>query len=179
MSRRVAAAAKIPAKRWRLLSKRSRFSERPSRADAGVTLVELIITVAILSILATAAVPVARFEVKRAKERQLRADLWTMREAIDNYYDAAKLSGGQMQTKLDSFNYPPDLETLVKGVKIGEKRVKFLRAIPVDPMTGTADWVLKSNQDDPDSDTWGGQNVFDVHSKSTGTALDGTKYNTW
>jgi len=152
--------------------------KRVSR-DAGVTLVELIITIAILSILATAAVPVAKYEVKRAKERELRADLWTMRKAIDNYYDAAKLSGGQMQTKVDSFNYPPDLETLVKGVTIGEKRVKFLRAIPVDPMTGTAEWNLKSMQDDTDSDTWGGQNVFDVHSKSPGTALDGTKYNTW
>ena len=147
--------------------------------DAGVTLVELIITVAILSILATAAIPVARFEVKRAKERQLRADLWSMRKAIDSYYDAAKMSGGQMQTKIDSFNYPPDLDTLVKGVDIGTKHVKFLRSIPVDPMTGTAEWTLKSNQDDPDSDTWGGQNVWDVHSKSTGTALDGTKYNTW
>lgn len=152
---------------------------RSSSSQAGVTLVELIITVAILSILATAALPVARFEVKRAKERELRADLWTMRRAIDNYFDAAKLSGGQMQTKVDSFNYPPDLDTLVKGVTIGEKKVKFLRAIPVDPMTGQADWQLKSMQDDPDSDTWGEQNVFDVHSKSNGTALDGTKYNTW
>lgn len=156
----------------------ARDCTRP-RNDSGVTLVELIITVAILSILATAAIPVARFEVKRAKERELRADLWMMRKAIDNYYDAAKMSGGQMQTKIDSFNYPPDLETLVKGVDIGTKHIKFLRAIPVDPMTGAADWTLKSNQDDPDSDTWGGQNVFDVHSKSTGTALDGTKYNTW
>ena len=175
MSRRVGAGRRR-CKRCPLPA--TNYVVRP-RSDSGVTLVELIITVAILSILATAAIPVARFEVKRAKERELRSDLWMMRKAIDNYYDAAKMSGGQMQTKIDSFNYPPDLETLVKGVDIGTKHIKFLRAIPVDPMTGAADWTLKSNQDDPDSDTWGGQNVFDVHSKSTGTALDGTKYNTW
>jgi general secretion pathway protein G len=82
-------------------------------------------------------------------------------------------------TKVDSFNYPPDLQTLVDGVEIQTKKVKFLRRIPVDPMTGDTDWGLRSNQDDADSDTWGGQNVYDVHSKSNGTALDGTKYNTW
>ena len=147
------------------------------RADSGLTLVELIVTVAIVSILTGAAVPLAKFQVKRQKERELRADLWEMRRGIDNYYDAA--IKGAFQTKADSLNYPPDLQTLVDGVDVQTKKVRFLRAIPRDPMTGTADWDLKSNQDDADSTSWGGQNVFDVHSKSTGTALDGTKYNTW
>jgi general secretion pathway protein G len=145
--------------------------------DSGLTLVELIITVAILGILAAAAVPVAKFEVKRQKERELRSDLWEMRDAIDRYYDAA-IKGG-IQTKADSLNYPPDLETLVDGVDVQTKKVRFLRKIPVDPMTGNTDWDLRSNQDDADASSWGGQNVYDVHSKSTGTALDGTKYNTW
>ena len=148
-----------------------------SRGDAGLTLIELIITVAVVSILAGAAVPVARFQVKREKEKQLRRDLWEMRDAIDHYKDAADKGG--IQTKADSFNYPPDLETLVNGVEIQTKEVRFLRRIPADPITGTAEWGLRAMQDDPDSDSWGGQNVFDVHSKSTGTALDGTKYNTW
>jgi general secretion pathway protein G len=145
--------------------------------DAGLTLIELIITVAILAILATAAVPVARFKVKRDKERELRDDLRTMRGAIDAYKDAADKGG--IQTKMDSFNYPPDLNTLVDGVDIQDKKVRFLRKIPIDPMTGQADWGLRAMQDDPDSDSWGGQNVFDVHTKSQGTGLDGTKYDTW
>jgi len=149
----------------------------PSNPQSGLTLVELIITVAIVSILATAAIPLARFQVKRTKERELRRDLWEMRAAIDAYKDAADKGG--MQTKADSYNYPPDLETLVNGVEIQGKTVKFLRRIPIDPMTGTAEWGLRSNQDDTDSDSFGGQNVFDVHTKSTGTALDGTKYSTW
>jgi general secretion pathway protein G len=145
--------------------------------EAGLTLIELIITVAILSILAAAAVPIARFQVRREKERELRRDLWEMRAAIDRYKDAA--DKGAFQIKADSIGYPPDLETLVNGVDVQGKKVRFLRRIPVDPMTGTNEWALRSNQDDPDSDSFGGQNVFDVHSKSTGTALDGTKYSTW
>ena len=145
--------------------------------ESGLTLVELIITVAIIAILASAAVPIARFQVKREKERELRRDLWEMRDAIDNYKDAA--DKGAFMTKADSFNYPPDLDTLVNGVDVQDKKVKFLRSIPIDPMTGQSDWALRSNQDDPNTDSFGGQNVFDVHSKSTGTALDGTKYNTW
>ena len=147
------------------------------RRDAGLTLIELIITVAVVSILAGAAVPVARFQVKREKEKQLRRDLWEMREAIDHYKDAADKGG--IQTKTDSFNYPPDLETLVNGVDVQTKQVRFLRRIPIDPMTGTAEWGLRAMQDDPASESWAGQNVFDVHTKSTGTGLDGTKYNTW
>ena len=145
--------------------------------QSGVTLVELIITVAIIAILASAAIPIARFQVKREKERELRRDLWEMRDAIDHYKDAAEKGG--MMTKADSMNYPPDLQTLVDGVDIQDKKVKFLRRIPIDPMTNSTDWGLRSNQDDPDSTTFGGQNVFDVYTKSDGTALDGTKYNTW
>ncbi len=147
------------------------------RGERGLTLVELIVTAAILSILAAVAYPIARFQIQREKERELRRDLWTMRDAIDHYKDAA--DRGAIQTEVDSFGYPPDLETLVKGVNIQSKKVKFLRAIPVDPMTGKAEWSLRSMQDDPDSDSWGGENVFDVHSESDGTALDGTKYADW
>lgn len=145
--------------------------------DAGLTLVELIITIAIISILACAALPVAKFQVKRTKERELRRDLWEMRDAIDRYKDAA--DRGAIQIKADSLGYPPDLQTLVDGVNVQDKKVRFLRAIPKDPMTNSTDWGLRSNQDEPDSDSWGGQNVFDVYSKSDGTALDGTKYKTW
>ena len=151
--------------------------ERESNGEAGVTLIELIIVCAILSILAMAALPVVKFTVKRNKERELRADLWEMRRAIDAYKDAADKGG--IQTKADSNNYPPDLQTLVDGVDIQTKKVRFLRRIPTDPMTGNTDWGMRSNQDEPDSDSFGGQDVFDVYTKSNGTALDGTKYSTW
>ena len=149
--------------------------ERPG--ERGLTLVELIVTITILAILASAAVPMARFQAKRLNERILRYDLWTMRDAIDRYKDAADKNA--FPIKLDSQGYPPDLETLVNGVEVQTKKVKFLRHIPVDPMTGKAEWGLRSMQDDPKSDSFGGQSVFDVYSKSTGTALDGTKYSDW
>jgi general secretion pathway protein G len=145
--------------------------------QAGLTLVELIVTVAILAILATAAVPLARFRVQREKERELRYDLWQMRDAIDRYKDAAEKHA--FTIKLDSQGYPPDLDTLVKGVDAQGKKLRFLRRIPVDPMTGKAEWTLRSMQDEPNSDSWGGQNVFDVASKSQATAMDGTKYSDW
>jgi general secretion pathway protein G len=145
--------------------------------ERGLTLIELIVTVTILSILASAAVPVTVFVVKREKERELRRDLWEMRDAIDHYKDAADMHA--FQTKVDSQNYPPDLDTLVNGVEVQTKKVKFLRKVPIDPMTGKAEWGMRSMQDDPTSDSYGGQSVFDVYSKSTGTALDGTKYSTW
>jgi len=154
--------------------------KRPStirKGERGLTLVELIVTVAILAVLASAAVPIARFQVKRQKERELRYDLWMMRDAIDKYKDAA--DRGAFQTKVDSQNYPPDMQTLVDGVDIQGKKVKFLRHIPVDPMTGNPEWGLRSMQDDPKSDSFGGQSVFDVYSKSLGTGLDGTKYTDW
>jgi len=135
------------------------------------------VTVAILSILASAAVPIARFQVKRQNERILRYDLWQMRDAIDRYKDAADQHA--FQTKVDSQNYPPDLETLVTGVDVQGKKLKFLRHVPVDPMTGKAEWGYRSMQDDPGSDSWDGTSVFDVYSKSQGTALDGTKYSDW
>ncbi|WP_256370106.1 type II secretion system protein [Granulicella sp. L60] len=152
-------------------------TQNTTTPESGLTLVELIICVTLVAILASAAIPLARFQVKREKERELRAALWQMRTAIDNYKDAA--DKGAFQIKLDSLGYPPDLETLVNGVDIQDKKVKFLRKIPTDPMTKGTDWALRSNQDDADSDSFGGQNVFDVHTKSQDTALDGTKYSTW
>jgi general secretion pathway protein G len=154
-----------------------RARARVRRRERGLTLVELIVTVFILAILASAAVPVAMFRVKREKEKMLHYDLWMMRDAIDKYKDAA--DKGAFQTKVDSQNYPPDLETLVNGVDVQSKKVKFLRRIPIDPMTGKAEWGLRSMQDDPNSDSYGGQSVFDVYSKSMGVALDGTKYHDW
>ena len=145
--------------------------------ERGLTLVELIVTVTILAILASAALPIARFQVKRQNERYLRYDLWMMRDAIDHYKDAADRNA--FQIKLDSQGYPPDLETLVKGVDVQGKKVRFLRRIPVDPMTGKAEWGLRSMKDDPDSTSYSGDSVFDVYSKSNGTALDGTKYADW
>jgi general secretion pathway protein G len=145
--------------------------------ELGLTLVELIVTVTILAILASAAVPVTMFTVKREHERELHRDLWEMRDAIDHYKDAADMHA--FQTKVDSQNYPPDLDTLVNGVEVQGKKVRFLRKIPTDPMTGKAEWGMRSMQDDPDSDSYGGQSVFDVYSKSQGTGLDGTKYSTW
>ena len=145
--------------------------------ERGLTLVELIVAIAILAILAGAAVPLARTTVRREKERELRRDLWEMRDAIDRYKDAA--DRGAFQIKVGTEGYPPDLETLVKGIDSNGKKLRFLRRIPVDPMTGNTEWGMRSMQDEPDSDSWGGQNVFDVFTKAQGTALDGTKYSEW
>lgn len=148
------------------------------REERGVTLVELIVVITILLILMGAAVPVMKVSVKRQKEVELRRDLWEMRNAIDRYKDAADRN--MFQIKLGTEGYPPDLDTLVNGVEVaGGKKLRFLRRVPVDPMTGNKDWGLRSMQDDPQSDSWGGQNVFDVYTKSDGTALDGTKYKDW
>lgn len=144
----------------------------------GMTLLELIIASTILMVLATAALPVVRFSVIRPKEAQLRRDLREIRNAIDRYKDYADRN--LIRSAYGNEGYPPDLETLVKGVEYaGGAKVRFLRRIPVDPMTGRADWNLQSIQDDPDSTSWGGGNVFDVHSKSQGVALDGTRYSEW
>lgn len=155
-----------------------KFHRGPSaKPEAGFTLLELIIAATILSILTLMAVPLARVTVKREREKELRRALWEMRDAIDRYKDAADRGG--FQTKVDSQNYPPDLETLVKGVDVQGKKVRFLRKIPIDPMTKSTEWGMRSMQDDPDSDSWGGQSVFDVYSKSRDEALDGTKYKDW
>ena len=142
-----------------------------------MTLVELIVAITILLILTGMAIPLARVRIKREKERELRYDLWQMRDAIDRYKDAADRNA--FQVKIGTEGYPPDLDTLVNGVDVGGKKVRFLRSIPVDPMTGRAEWNTRAMQDDPRSQSSGGQNVFDVHSKSEGTALDGTKYSDW
>lgn len=148
-----------------------------STSRRGITLIELIVAIAIMAILTGAAVPIARVSIKRDKEKRLRAALWEMRDAIDRYKDAA--DRGAFQTKLGSEGYPPDLDTLVNGVDVGGKKIRFLRKIPVDPMTNSTDWGMRSMQDDPQSTSWGGQNVFDVFTKAEGTALDGTKYQDW
>ena len=150
---------------------------RPLKSAGGFTLIELIVATAILTILTTMALPLARMTIKREKERELHYDLWQLRDSIDRYKDAADRQA--FQIKVGSEGYPPDLETLVNGVDVGGKKLKFLRKIPVDPMTGKAEWGLRSMQDDPAADSWGGQNVFDVYTKSEGTALDGTKYKEW
>lgn len=153
---------------------------RTRAAAAGTTLIELIIACSILLILATAAVPLARVTVKSAKERELRAALHEIRNAIDRYKDYADQSKFQVQA--GSEGYPPDLGTLVKGVQISgtqPHKLRFLREIPMDPMTKSKEWGMRSVQDDPDATSWGGQNVFDVYSKSTGEALNGTKYSDW
>ncbi len=147
------------------------------RRTRGFTLIELLVATAILVILTGLVVPLARVAIKRERERELRRDLWEMRDAIDRYKDAA--DRGAFQIKVGTEGYPPDLETLVNGVDVGGKKVRFLRRIPVDPMTGSAEWGLRSLQDDPQSDSWGGQNVFDVFTKSPGTALDDSHYKDW
>ena len=145
-----------------------------------MTLLELIIACAILMVLSSAALPAFRVTIVRSREAELRRNLREIRNAIDKYKDIADRS--LIRVEVGSEGYPPDLETLVKGVEYGasgQQKIRFLRHIPVDPMTGRAEWNLRSVQDDPDSTSQGGNNVFDVHSKSQGTALDGTKYSDW
>ena len=149
----------------------------PRHKTRGFTLIELIVATSILVILTGMAIPLARVTIKREKERELRHALWQMRDAIDRYKDAA--DRGAFQIKVGSEGYPPDLQTLVDGVDVGGKKLKFLRHIPIDPMTGESDWGLRAMQDDPQSDSWNGENVFDVYTKSEGTGLDGTKYKDW
>jgi general secretion pathway protein G len=150
-----------------------------AKRQQGFSLIELVVATVILSILSMMVIPLAHFAIQREKEKRLHEALWQMRDAIDQYKDAAD-RGLLGQTKVDTLNYPPDLETLVKGIEIqGGKKVRFLRAIPMDPMTKSKEWGMRSMQDDFDADSWGGQNVFDVYSKSEDTALDGTKYKDW
>jgi general secretion pathway protein G len=147
-----------------------------ARRQHGFTLIELIVSTAILAILVGAAFPLVRITIYREREHELRQNLWMIRDAIDRYKDAA--DRGAFQIKVGSEGYPPDLDTLVTGVDVAGKKLKFLRRIPVDPMT-KQEWGMRSMQDDKDSDSWGGQNVFDVYTKSDQIALDGTKYKDW
>ncbi len=150
---------------------------RGSKLAAGFTLIEMIVATSILLILTGLALPLVKMEVKRERERELRYDLWTLRDAIDRYKDAA--DRGAFQIKVGSEGYPPDLDRLVDGEDVAGKKLKFLRKIPIDPMTGKAEWGMRSMQDDPTSESWGGQNVFDVYTKSQDKALDGTNYKDW
>jgi general secretion pathway protein G len=158
----------------------SSTARRRTRAQSGMTLLELIIACGVLLVLSSAALPIARFTVLRQREELLRSNLLDMRQAIDRFKDAADKQ--QIRVPADTQNYPPDLETLVKGVPLGtasDKRIRFLRSVPVDPMTGKADWGLRGLSDDYDSTTWNGKNVFDVYSRSQGTAMNGTRYSDW
>ena len=153
---------------------------RPQVTQQGFTLIELLAAIAILLLLTSMALPLARVQVQRTREEDLRRELRMMRDAIDRYKDMS--DHGMIPVKVDTFGYPPDLKTLVEGVVVkgtATAKYKFLRKIPVDPMTGNADWGLRSMQDDPDSKGWGGQNVFDVYSKSAGTGLNGVAYGDW
>lgn len=151
--------------------------EKFESTKRGFTCLELIIATTILVLLTTMALPLTRVTIKREKEKQLRRALWEMRDAIDRYKDTA--DRGAFQITTDSNGYPPTLQDLVKGVDLPGRRMRFLRRIPTDPMTGTTEWGMRSMQDDPDSDSWGGQNVFDIYTKSHGEGLDGTKYKDW
>jgi len=143
-----------------------------------MTLLELILACTILLILASAAEPMIRITIVRSREAELRRNLREIKNAIDRYKDMADTMA--FRVEVTSNGYPPDLQTLVDGVTVaGNKKVRFLRRIPVDPMTGKREWGMRSVQDDPDSNSWGGSNVFDVYSLSQATALDGTKYSDW
>jgi general secretion pathway protein G len=153
-------------------------------AAAGYTFVELLVVTALILVLASAIMPLARVTVQRQKEIELRRDLRELRTAIDHYKDAADQGMlNALELKVDNQGYPPDLATLVKGVPAAGdasgKKLKFLRRIPIDPMTGTTEWGQRSYQDRPDASTWGGQNVYDVFTTNEGVALDGTKYRDW
>jgi general secretion pathway protein G len=150
------------------------------RASRGFTVVELAVVCSMIAILSAMAVPVVKYSLKRQNEMELKYDLRLMRDAIDRYKQFA--DGGQVQVALGSEGYPKDLQTLVDGVAlVGQlnKKEKFLRRIPIDPMTKKAEWGLRSYQDDPDTTSWGGQNVYDVYSLAPGRATDKTYYKDW
>jgi general secretion pathway protein G len=188
-------AQQTAANRFVTFTSSSPHRRRVRAVAAGMTLLELIIACAIMLILATTAVPMARVMVVRRKEEDLRIALRQIRAAIDRYKDAADKN--QIQVKAGTEGYPPDLATLVTGVPLSggqvaggalfggqstgpqKQKIHFLSRIPVDPLTGGTDWGLRSVQDDTDSTSWGGQNVFDVYSKSSATAMNGTKYSEW
>lgn len=150
----------------------------------GFTFIELLIVSTILIILASAVMPLAKVANQRQKEAELRRSLREMRTAIDKFKDAVDMGLiPATELRTGSEGYPPDLETLVEGVTVANdasgRKLKFLRRIPIDPFTNSSDWGRRAYQDRPDSFAWGGQNVYDVYTKSTGIALDGTKYRDW
>jgi len=153
------------------------------RRETGVTYLELVATASIVLILASAILPLGRVTVKRQREIELRRALREIRTAIDRYHaavDQGKIGGAEV--KLGSEGYPPTLDTLVKGVKQAgavDRKLKFLRRVPLDPMTGNAEWGQRCYQDDADASSWCGENVWDVYSKSDGAGLDGSKYKEW
>jgi general secretion pathway protein G len=152
--------------------------------DDGYTFVELLVVTALVAILASAVMPLARVATQRQREIELRRTLRELRTAIDHYKDAADQGMiAATELKLGNEGYPPTLEVLVEGVRASgdatDRKLKFLRRIPIDPLTGTKEWGMRSYQDRPDARSWGGQNVFDVFTTSEGTALDGTKYKDW
>ena len=154
------------------------------RKDHGYTFIELLVVSTIIMILASAIMPLAKVTAQRQKEAELRRALREMRTAIDKFKDAADLGQiGTLDLKAGSENYPADLEQLVEGVRAAndatDRKLKFLRKVPFDPMTHSAEWGMRSYQDKPDATKWGGQNVFDVYTTFDGTALDGTKYKDW
>ena len=162
----------------------ARRNRRPLMSADGYTFVELIVVAAIIMILAAAAMPLAKVTAQRQREVELRAALREIRTAIDKFKDAADTQQiASLDIKAGSEGYPADLETLVEGVAAANdatgRKLKFLRRVPIDPMTKNTDWALRSYQDDADATRWGGQNVFDVHTTFDGTALDGTKYKDW
>lgn len=155
-------------------------SGRSRRREAGFTMVEVAIVAVMVAILAGMVIPVARYSLRRQKELELKHQLRTMREAIDKYKQLS--DAGLIPLEIGGEGFPPDLETLAKGVDlVGQvkKKQRFIRKLPVDPMTGKAEWGLRSYQDEPDSFAWGGQNVYDVYSLSPAKALDGTYYKDW
>jgi len=150
------------------------------RAAAGFTLVELIVVVSVVGILTALAVPTVRYASAQAREAELRAALRQLRGAIDEYKRWS--DAGLIEVELGTDGYPPELENLVEGVAVigqVDTKIRFLRRIPVDPMTGEAEWGLRSYQDDPDATSWGGENVYDVYSLTSARALDGSEYATW
>jgi general secretion pathway protein G len=157
---------------------------RRNRDARGFTFIELLIVSTILILLASAVMPLAKVANQRQKEAELRRSLREMRTAIDKFKDAVDMGLiPATEIKTGSEGYPPDLKTLVEGVTVANdasgRKLKFLRRIPIDPLTNSAEWGLRAYQDRPDSFSWGGQNVYDVYTKATGVGLDGTKYRDW
>src|SRR6266567_705692 len=162
------------------MSMRYSVKDATRKLGRGFTLLELLAAMVILMLLTSVALPVARVQIQRTREVDLRRALRQLRDAIDRYKDFS--DRGMIPPTPNSFGYPPDLDTLVNGVVLkgaSTAKYKFLRRIPIDPMTGKADWGMRAMQDDADSQSWGGDNVFDVFSKGQGTALDGTRYANW